>query len=80
MSSLCWLGLLVKIGEAGGFVLGGELNAKRIGGIGPWLLVAVGVIDALLVVMFRVHAMIGFDHATRSFADMAVDRRRSRQS
>ena len=68
MSLVSWLGFLANVGAAGGFVLVCALYAKRIGGAGPWLVASVGVIDALLMLMFRVHAMMGRD-PTRSFSD-----------
>jgi hypothetical protein len=64
-----WLGFLVNIAVAGGFVLVCALRAKRIGGIGPWLVASIGVIDALLLLVFRVHALMGRD-PTASFADI----------
>lgn len=54
-----WLGFFVNMGAAGGFVLACALYAKRIGGVGPWLVASVGAIDALLILMFRVIRMMG---------------------
>ena len=68
MSLFPWLGFLVNMGAAGGFVLACVLYAKRIGGAGPWLVASVGAIDALLILMFRVNAMMGRD-PSESFVD-----------
>ena len=65
MSVFTWLTFLVNMAVAGGFVLVCVLQAKRIGGVGPWLVASVGVVDALLILMFRVHNMMG--RGTESF-------------
>jgi len=63
-----WLGFLVNMTCAGGFVLVCALRAKRIGGVGPWLVASIGAIDALLILMFRIHSLMGRD-PTASFMD-----------
>ena len=65
---MTWLAFLVNMAAAGGFVAACALHAKRIGGVGPWLVASVGVFDALLLLMFRVRFMMGRD-PTESFND-----------
>jgi len=59
VSIFTWLTFLVNMAVSGGFVLVCVLQAKRIGGVGPWLVASLGAVDALLILMFRVHAMMG---------------------
>jgi hypothetical protein len=59
VSALSWFSFLVNMALCAGFVLACALYAKRIGGAGPWLVASVGVIDALLVLAYRVHSLIG---------------------
>lgn len=54
-----WLSFLVNMAMCGGFVLACALYAKRIGGFGPWLVASVGAIDALLLLAYRAHSLIG---------------------
>jgi len=68
MSLLSWLGFFLNMATAGGFVLVCILYAKRIRGAGPWLVASLGVIEALLMLMFRVHRMMGRD-PSQSFYD-----------
>lgn len=55
---LGWLTFLFDVAVAAGFVVAALVWGKRIGGAGPWLLAAVGVIDAGLLVMFRLLFLI----------------------
>jgi hypothetical protein len=58
-SIVTWLSFLMNMALCGGFVLAVVLYAKRIGGAGPWFVAAIGVIDALLILVYRVHHMMG---------------------
>ena len=51
---ILWLTFLVNFSVAVGFTVFGALRAKHIGGLGPWLVVAVGAIDAFLLLAYRV--------------------------
>ena len=59
MSIFPWLSFLVNMAICGGFVIACALYAKRIGGVGPWLVASIGAIDALLILAYRVHRMLG---------------------
>ena len=72
MSLVSWFGFLANMAAAGGFTVVCALYAKRIGGVGPWLVASVGAVDVLLILMFRAHAMMGRDPES-SFADYERD-------
>ena len=59
MSILSWLSFFVNMALCGGFVVACALYAKRIGGAGPWLVAGIGATDALLVLVYRVHRLLG---------------------
>lgn len=59
VSILSWLSFFVNIALCGGFVLVCALQAKRIGGVGPWLVAGIGAIDALMILIYRVHHLMG---------------------
>lgn len=56
MSALHFLAMGVDILAALGLVVAAVLWAKRVGGAAPWLLAAIGVIDAFMIVLFRLFA------------------------
>jgi len=49
-----WLAFLVNMAVAIGFAVIAAISAKRIGGVGPWILTAVGAIDAFLILAYRI--------------------------
>ena len=53
-----WLVFFVNLAACSGFVAITVLRAKRIGGVAPWLLALVGVVDAGLFILFRLYALL----------------------
>ncbi len=56
-SLLSWFSFFVDMTVIAVFVAAAVISSKRVGGVGPWLLACVGVIDGLLIVTFRLYRL-----------------------
>jgi hypothetical protein len=55
---MTWLIFFVNLIACAGFIAIAVIRAKRIGGVAPWLLAAVGAVDAGLFVLFRLFEVV----------------------
>lgn len=55
---MIWLSFLADLGAVAALLAVVAMTFKRVGGAGPWLLAAAGALDAFMILVFRVYALV----------------------